>query len=174
VTLLIVILLAGVAVAALSAWREVPGGTRTRRGKRAGPSLLWLVGVVVLGLVLLRFGMHWLAVVGGVLLAATRTLLPLLRFLPLLRGLGERSGGPGSAPGGSARPGPSHHGAGSEPRRAARMSRQEALQVLGLDATATQDDVRREYRRLIKKLHPDLGGSSYLAAKLNEAKDVLL
>jgi curved DNA-binding protein CbpA len=54
------------------------------------------------------------------------------------------------------------------------MSRQEALQVLGLDASATQDDVRREYRRLIKKLHPDLGGSSYLAAKLNEAKDVLL
>jgi curved DNA-binding protein CbpA len=54
------------------------------------------------------------------------------------------------------------------------MSRQEALQVLGLDRNATDDDVRREYRRLMKKLHPDLGGSGYLAAKINEAKDVLL
>jgi DnaJ-class molecular chaperone len=53
------------------------------------------------------------------------------------------------------------------------MTRQEALRVLGLEATATQEDVQREYRRLMKKLHPDLGGSSYLAAKLNEAKEVL-
>lgn len=54
------------------------------------------------------------------------------------------------------------------------MSRREALEVLGLDDGATSDDVRREYKKLMKKLHPDLGGSGYLAAKINEAKDVLL
>jgi curved DNA-binding protein CbpA len=53
------------------------------------------------------------------------------------------------------------------------MTRREALEVLGLDAHATPEDVHREYRRLIKKIHPDLGGSTYLAAKVNEAKDVL-
>ena len=53
------------------------------------------------------------------------------------------------------------------------MTREEALQILGLDERATQGDVQREYRRLMRKVHPDLGGSSYLAAKLNEAKDVL-
>ena len=53
------------------------------------------------------------------------------------------------------------------------MTRHEALQVLGLDEHATAEDVQREYRRLMRKVHPDLGGSGYLAAKLNEAKDVL-
>ncbi|MEY2930000.1 MAG: hypothetical protein RL033_749 [Pseudomonadota bacterium] len=53
------------------------------------------------------------------------------------------------------------------------MSRREALEMLGLDERASRDDVQREYKRLIKRLHPDLGGSTYLTAKLNEARDVL-
>lgn len=169
VTLLIVVLLAGIAFVALSGRPSRTGGTGTRRARRAGPNALWLLGAVLLGLVLFRFGMHWLAVVGGVLLAGTRSLLPLLRFLPLLRGFAARSGGARSE---SERA--SGQADGAQGRKPARMSRQEALQVLGLDATASADDVRREYRRLMKKLHPDLGGSGYLAAKINEAKDVLL
>jgi hypothetical protein len=54
-----------------------------------------------------------------------------------------------------------------------RMSRREALEVLGLSEGASRDDVLREYRRLMKRLHPDVGGSSYLATKLNEAREVL-
>ncbi|MBF0334166.1 MAG: DnaJ domain-containing protein, partial [Alphaproteobacteria bacterium] len=54
------------------------------------------------------------------------------------------------------------------------MSRAEAFEVLGLDFGASQDDVREAYRRLMVKLHPDHGGSSYLAAKLNQARDLLL
>ncbi|MBF0307716.1 MAG: DnaJ domain-containing protein [Alphaproteobacteria bacterium] len=54
------------------------------------------------------------------------------------------------------------------------MSRAEAFEVLGLDVGASQDDVREAYRRLMVKLHPDHGGSSYLAAKLNQARDLLL
>jgi hypothetical protein len=55
-----------------------------------------------------------------------------------------------------------------------RMNRAKALQVLGLKDGATADDVRAAHRRLMKTMHPDLGGSDFLAAQINEAKDVLL
>jgi hypothetical protein len=54
------------------------------------------------------------------------------------------------------------------------MSRAEALAVLGLKEGATADEVRTAHRRLLKEFHPDRGGSDYLAAKINQAKDVLL
>jgi len=54
------------------------------------------------------------------------------------------------------------------------MTKEEAYQVLGLEAGATSADIRKAHRRLMQRLHPDLGGTSFLAARINEAKDVLL
>jgi hypothetical protein len=161
VAIFVVVLLAGLAL--LWSSRGRPGATRGE-GARAGVSGWWLLAGVVVCALLVRVGLSWLAVGGGVLLTVARGVAPLLRLLPFLQHVQRQR---------AARQDGDAEGNGTAPPRPGRMSRREALEMLGLDERASRDDVQREYKRLIKRLHPDLGGSTYLTAKLNEARDVL-
>jgi len=63
-------------------------------------------------------------------------------------------------------------GSGSAPRTA--LGREEAAAILGVAIDAGEEEIKAAHRKLIGQLHPDKGGSDYLAAKINDARTVML
>ncbi len=124
----------------------------------------------------------WMAALGGLTLALLLVLTgrggialgALALFGPLIwnrwrashpTGLGTGARGAGTRTGGG----------GEAPRaRSGAMTRQEAYQVLGLQPGASEADIRAAHHRLMRTAHPDTGGSDWLAARVNMARDVLL
>lgn len=121
-----------------------------------------LVALLTLALTFLaisgRLSWLWALFVG--LLPWARRLLVILRFAPLLRLLR----------GGGSRKSQQYTKQGTKQG----MSRHEAVDILGLTEPFTKAEVIKAHRAMVQKLHPDRGGSNYLAAKINAAKDILL
>ncbi|MCM0613434.1 DnaJ domain-containing protein [Marinobacter sediminum] len=131
-------------------------------------SAIWKV-VLVVGAALLLFmvltgRVHVLTAAVAALIPLLRKLPGLLKFAPAFRqhlgtGDGNRAGSDSSEGQTAA------HG---------NMSEQEACEVLGVRRGCSEEEIVLAHRRLIQKLHPDRGGNDYLAAKINEAKSVLI
>lgn len=116
---------------------------------------LILVGLVVTG------RLH-------ILVALAAALFPLVKQLPrllphLLDFLDRRKRGAESPEGTTSSRSPTGN-----------LGVEEACQILGVSPQADRESVIEAHRRLIQKMHPDRGGSAYLAARINEARDVLL
>jgi DnaJ homolog subfamily C member 19 len=115
----------------------------------------------------------WVAAIGGLLLAVLLLLtgrlagaVPVLFLLgPLVWSWIAQGKRPQVGRGGRAAP---------PPRAGGPMSRAEAYQVLGVQPGASTEDIRAAHRRLMQAAHPDHGGSDWLAARINQARDVLL
>lgn len=156
------LILVGLLLLGLLYWALLPQSLAARQLFRRWSIRLALVGAVLL---LLRLGLPWLAMAGTALLAVLRFTAPtLMRILPIWLLKKTRFD--------SAQASTAGHSNGQQ--RPTDMTRARALQVLNLSEGATQEEVLRAHRELIKRVHPDRGGSSYLAAEVNRARDVLI
>jgi len=107
----------------------------------------------------------WLAALAGVVMATLFRLLPvLLQYAPQLHRLWLEWMAANQRKRGYQRPPGVNDG----------MTIAEAYEVLGLKAGASEQEILAAHRRLMQKIHPDRGGSDYLAAKINLAKKILL
>ncbi len=130
---------------------------------------LRLMGLVVAGLLLIYLAatgrLSWLFALLGIAMAYLFRVMPaLLHYAPQLQRLWAQFN--------AAKQNTSQQHSHKNAR--GKMSVEEAYEVLGLQAGASEQEIIAAHRRLMQKIHPDRGGSDYLAAQINLAKQILL
>ena len=159
----IIILLAVIAIGLLL-WYKISNAPADKRKNL----IFWSTAGVIIGtlVVLAATGrMHWLYALGGTIAAFMPRVISALRYLPLVNRFRQqytqqKSQQSGQQSAGRANPG--------------KMTAAQAREILGVKADASKEEIIMAHKRMMQKVHPDRGGSDYLAAQLNQAKDTLL
>ena len=154
------IILIAILCIALIVWHKI----RTSSGEQRKKLVLWSVIGSVLGMLgLLAITGHLnvitAAIAGAV--AMLPRLMQLAKYLPFINRLYQQNK-------------QGQQQAQTPPAGNKNLSHEEAMEVLGLKPGYNKEDVVQAHRRMMQKVHPDRGGSDFLAAQINKAKDVLL
>jgi hypothetical protein len=151
--LLLAIIVIAVVIVVIRHIRRQPPQQRPRIILKYG---LYLLAIIMLGLVV-SGKVHWIAAAVAALLPAVQKLFyTAIRFLPFL-----------------------HHWQKNKRQQHAdnsggKMTLEQAKGVFGLTTIDNVEQVTKRHRELMQKMHPDRGGSDYLAAQINQAKDILI
>ena len=159
----IIILLAVVAIGLLL-WYKISKAPADKRKKLIFQST---AGVIIGTLVVLAATgrMHWLYALGGSIAAFMPRIISALRYLPLINRFRQKYTQNNSRQSGQQSAGRANPG---------KMTVAEAHEILGVKPGASREEIIKAHKRMMQKVHPDRGGTDYLAAQLNQAKDTLL
>ena len=159
----IIILLAVIAIGLLL-WYKISNAPADKRKNL----IFWSTAGVIIGtlVVLAATGrMHWLYALGGTIAAFTPRVISALRYLPLVNRFRQQYSQQKSQQSGQQSAGKANPG---------KMTAAQAREILGVKDNASKEEIIMAHKRMMQKVHPDRGGTDYLAAQLNQAKDTLL
>jgi len=160
----LIILIAVVAIA-LILWHKITKAKGEERKKMIFWSIIVSI-LTMLGILAITGHLNLITAAIAGLVALLPRAMQMMRYLPLVSRLFQQQGQQYTQ----------HNEQTQSPPPGGKqgMSREQALEVLGLKDGYTKDDVIKAHRRMMQKLHPDRGGSDYLAAQINQAKETLL
>ena len=158
------IILIAVAGIALILWHKISKTKGEQRKKMIMWSIISSV-LVVLGILAVTGHLNIItAMIAGAVALLPRA-MQLLKYLPIVSRLYQQHGQSNAQ---------NQQQSQSPPNGKQTMGTEQAMEVLGLKPGYSPEDVKQAHRRMMQKVHPDRGGSDYLAAQINQAKDVLL
>jgi len=159
------IILIAVAAIALILWHKISKAKGEERKKMVVWSVIISV-LVILGILAVTGHLNVITAAIAGLIALLPRAIHLLKYLPVVSRLFQQHGQQYTQN--------QQQSQSPPPRGKQTMSVEEAQEVLGLKPGHTKEDVIQAHRRMMQKVHPDRGGSDYLAAQINQAKDTLL